>query len=232
VGHDLSVGWMIGGLDANDMRFEATLVRVHVAEEFELRRGRPDDEDGIDAVQGSRDLAEEASRVVWMLSRLSPPFRMSVHLMPRRQDGGLVRRVRMDVKNARFVVIDPDDCVRGHTSHHARSARVRAQRVSRRVQVSSHLRSTIHNQHVGAQSSTHERKPMKKQARNHVDPKLSESDGAPAMSTGATSAEFVTEMFEYDGRRQVTVYVPPAPPEAIVFAGEAGCSRRPLCRPR
>jgi enterochelin esterase-like enzyme len=35
-----------------------------------------------------------------------------------------------------------------------------------------------------------------------------------------TSAEFVSEMFEYDGGRQVTVYVPPAPPEAIIFAAD------------
>jgi hypothetical protein len=32
--------------------------------------------------------------------------------------------------------------------------------------------------------------------------------------------EFVTETFDYDGGRQVTVYVPPDPPEAIVFAGD------------
>ena len=32
--------------------------------------------------------------------------------------------------------------------------------------------------------------------------------------------EFVTETFEYDGGRHVTVYVPPDPPEAIVFAGD------------
>jgi enterochelin esterase-like enzyme len=61
---------------------------------------------------------------------------------------------------------------------------------------------------------------MKKQARHHVNHKLSESNEAPAKPTGATSAEFVTEMFEYDGGRQVTVYVPPVPPEAIVFAGD------------
>src|ERR1700747_2180758 len=61
---------------------------------------------------------------------------------------------------------------------------------------------------------------MKKQARNHVSRKLSESDGAPARPTGAVSGEFVTEMFEYDGGRQVTVYVPSDPPEAIVFAGD------------
>jgi hypothetical protein len=39
-------------------------------------------------------------------------------------------------------------------------------------------------------------------------------------SVGAVSGEFVTETFEYDGGRQVTVYVPPDPPEAVVFAGD------------
>ena len=37
---------------------------------------------------------------------------------------------------------------------------------------------------------------------------------------GAVSGEFVTEGFEYDGGRQVTVYVPPDPPEFIAFAGD------------
>src|SRR5277367_5581852 len=32
--------------------------------------------------------------------------------------------------------------------------------------------------------------------------------------------ELVTGMFEYDGGRQVTVYVPPDLPEAIIFAGD------------
>jgi enterochelin esterase-like enzyme len=36
----------------------------------------------------------------------------------------------------------------------------------------------------------------------------------------AVSGEFVTEAFKYDGGRQVTVYVPPDPPEAVVFAGD------------
>jgi len=46
--------------------------------------------------------------------------------------------------------------------------------------------------------------------------KLSESDEEP----GNISGEFLTEMFGYDGGRQVTVYVPPEPPEAVVFAGD------------
>jgi enterochelin esterase-like enzyme len=61
---------------------------------------------------------------------------------------------------------------------------------------------------------------MKKQARNHVNSKRSESDAAPAKLTRAVSGDFVIEMFEYDGGRPVTVYVPPDPPEAIVFAGD------------
>jgi pimeloyl-ACP methyl ester carboxylesterase len=61
---------------------------------------------------------------------------------------------------------------------------------------------------------------MKKQARYHVNRKLSEYDGVPSKPSRAVSGEFVTETFEYDGGRQVTVYVPPAPPEAIVFAGD------------
>jgi enterochelin esterase-like enzyme len=36
----------------------------------------------------------------------------------------------------------------------------------------------------------------------------------------ADAGEFVTETFDYDGGRQVTVYVPPDKPEAIVFAGD------------
>ncbi|MEV4597869.1 alpha/beta hydrolase-fold protein [Amycolatopsis sp. NPDC049253] len=35
-----------------------------------------------------------------------------------------------------------------------------------------------------------------------------------------TAGEWVTEIFEYDGGRRVTVYLPPDPPEAVVFAGD------------
>ena len=64
---------------------------------------------------------------------------------------------------------------------------------------------------------------MKEQAADHDDRKISETAGNPGTSakpTSADSAELVTERFEYDGGRLVTVYVPPDPPEAIVFAGD------------
>jgi len=38
--------------------------------------------------------------------------------------------------------------------------------------------------------------------------------------TDPTSGELVTETFAYDGGRQVTVYVPPMPAEAVVYAGD------------
>jgi enterochelin esterase-like enzyme len=34
------------------------------------------------------------------------------------------------------------------------------------------------------------------------------------------TGELVTELFDFDGGRQVTVYVPPDPPEVVVFAGD------------
>ena len=61
---------------------------------------------------------------------------------------------------------------------------------------------------------------MKEQAQNPVNRKLSESDEAASKPTCAVSGELVTETFNYDGGRQVTVYVPPDPSEAIVFAGD------------
>ena len=36
------------------------------------------------------------------------------------------------------------------------------------------------------------------------------------------AGQLITETFNYDGGRQVTVYVPPVPSESIVFAGDGG----------
>jgi enterochelin esterase-like enzyme len=40
------------------------------------------------------------------------------------------------------------------------------------------------------------------------------------MNDRALAGAFVTEVFDYDGGRQVTVYVPPDPPKAVVFTGD------------
>ena len=39
-------------------------------------------------------------------------------------------------------------------------------------------------------------------------------------STMSITGELITEAFEYGGGREVTVYVPPEPPVAVVFAGD------------
>nr|WP_294691584.1 alpha/beta hydrolase-fold protein [uncultured Friedmanniella sp.] len=50
-------------------------------------------------------------------------------------------------------------------------------------------------------------------------------DQGPSAPPGAAQADpvvgsLVRESFDYDGGRQVTVYVPPDPPELVVFAGD------------
>jgi enterochelin esterase-like enzyme len=48
---------------------------------------------------------------------------------------------------------------------------------------------------------------------------LSDAPSEPPRAD-STAGELVTATFDYGGGRQVTVYVPPHPPEAIVFAGD------------
>jgi hypothetical protein len=103
---------MIGGLDADDLGCKAGVMLVHELEEFELRRGGPDDEDGVNAVECTCDVIEKPMRIIRVLSRLATPFGMAVNMMLRREDCGFVCGLRMDVKDARFVVVDPDDGVR------------------------------------------------------------------------------------------------------------------------
>src|SRR5713226_7634197 len=51
-------------------------------------------------------------RIIRVLSRLPTAFRMAVNMVLRREDSGLVCRLRMDVKHSRLLVVDPDDGVR------------------------------------------------------------------------------------------------------------------------
>ena len=40
------------------------------------------------------------------------------------------------------------------------------------------------------------------------------------IATAPVRGQLITETFDYDGGRQVTAYVPPEPPEAVIFAGD------------
>ena len=87
---------------------------VHVPEEFELCLRGSDDEEGIDAVERSCRLGEESMRIIRVVSRLPAPFRMPVYMVLRCEDRCFVGRLGVDVEDAGFVVVDPDDCMRWH----------------------------------------------------------------------------------------------------------------------
>ena len=82
-----------------------------------------------------------------------------------------------------------------------------------------HRRGTVDNLTRGWQSS-HVENDAIGEANPEINCNLSESDTMPIKPMDTGFGEFVTEKFEYDGGRQVTVYVPPRAPEAIVFAGD------------
>ena len=81
-GDDLSTAWMIGRLDADDLGCKAGVMLVHNLK--------------------NSSFAEEGSRLL-------TPFGMAVHMTLQREDCVQVCGLRMDVKDARFVVVNPDD---------------------------------------------------------------------------------------------------------------------------
>jgi hypothetical protein len=46
------------------------------------------------------------------------------------------------------------------------------------------------------------------------------ADKEAVTTSSSITGKLVTETLDYDGGRQVTAYVPPVPPEAVVFAGD------------
>jgi hypothetical protein len=103
---------MIRCLDAYDLGYKGSVILVHELDEFVLRRSGPDNEDRVHPIESSRDLVKEMPWIIRVLSRLPTAFRMAVNVVLRREDCGLVCRLRMDVKDPRFLVVYPDDGVR------------------------------------------------------------------------------------------------------------------------
>lgn len=61
---------------------------------------------------------------------------------------------------------------------------------------------------------------MEKRAENPINGNTREFDACSVESMNAVSGTFVTETLGFDGGRQVTAYVPPTPPQAIIFASD------------
>jgi enterochelin esterase-like enzyme len=65
--------------------------------------------------------------------------------------------------------------------------------------------------------------PVQGKPRRLINKALPRCNGLPhkeSATVPSLAGKLVTETFEYDGGRQVTVYVPPEPPQALVFAGD------------
>ena len=105
---------MIGGFDAHDLRFEAPIVLVQVAEKLELGGRRPDDEERVGTLERARHLLEEAAGVLGRAPHISRSERVPVEMVLRREDRRLVGRIGMEMKDPGFLPIDPGDRVGGH----------------------------------------------------------------------------------------------------------------------
>ena len=102
---------MIDGLDADDSRGDRRRVCAKVSEERELRIRWADDQDLTRVLDRIGD-GIEIRRVLRRLSRADGAFLvMEVRVLRLRMQHAFVGRIRIEVDDVRFAVIDPDDAV-------------------------------------------------------------------------------------------------------------------------
>jgi hypothetical protein len=110
----LSIRRMVHRLTADDLRFDRSIVVVDIRQELNFRRGRPQDEDFVEAVESACGVAKQRPQVVRMVVLGRTALRMSVNVTMGRMKGRLVEAVGLHVENASLVVIDPNCRVGGH----------------------------------------------------------------------------------------------------------------------
>jgi hypothetical protein len=116
---ELRVRGMVHRLDADDPFLEGVLVSLCVSEEVELRLGRPHDEDFTTPIQTARDLVKEPMLVVRMVPDPQRVFVVvAMDVDTGRVNDGLIEGPRVELEDARFSMIDPNDGVlRGALNH-------------------------------------------------------------------------------------------------------------------
>ena len=108
----LGVGRMIRRFDANDVRFQWTVVLVEVAEEVQLRLGRSHQQDLTVTVENVGDVPEIPVLVVGVVP--DPQVDLVIVAMavrPRRFDVRLRQLVGVDLDDPSLFSIHPDDSV-------------------------------------------------------------------------------------------------------------------------
>jgi hypothetical protein len=98
---------VIHGLHAHDFRLEPRIVLVQVPDELKLRGRRTEDQNLSSLVEGTRDLVKEVMGVVRVRFVAFGSPRVAVNMLVRRANRGLVEPLGRNVKDARFLLIDP-----------------------------------------------------------------------------------------------------------------------------
>lgn len=109
---ELSVGRMVRRLDANDFRFELTVVLVDVFEEVQLRLGRSHEENLTVTLEGARDLAEVPVLVIGVVPDADVDLiGVAMDVRAGGIDERLLDALGVDLEDPGLFMIDPDDCV-------------------------------------------------------------------------------------------------------------------------
>ena len=104
---ELAIGRVVDPLDSYDLRGERVIVLVDVLNEVVFRRGRPEHEDLLHAFERLNDLTKE-----WLRLPGDTAFRSDTAVPPyvalRTVDRGCVDALGVDMKDLRFLMIDPN----------------------------------------------------------------------------------------------------------------------------
>lgn len=114
VGHELLVGRMVDRLYAEDFGLQVGPVLVRMPEKVKLGGAGTDKQNLLSVFERFRDVVEEVLRILGVLPSFARALRVAMHVPRGRMDRGLVERGWMDVKDACFLLIEPDDGVFGH----------------------------------------------------------------------------------------------------------------------
>jgi hypothetical protein len=105
---ELAIRGMIGRLNADDRWIQRGNMLLHVPQKVKLRHRGPDKQNAIGARERTCDLMKESVVIVWVIagSRVHI-LGMTMDMMVWRLDRILVESLRVQVKNACLIMIDP-----------------------------------------------------------------------------------------------------------------------------
>jgi hypothetical protein len=128
MGHELAVGRVIGGLDANDLLFERMVLLGEVPQKLELCCRGSQQEHLIRVGKRGRDLLEKKHTIARVVVLGRRPLGVTVEVMLRGSDGLLLELLGIDAEDARLLVVQPHD---GLMSIHWQVAKQSARQTAR-----------------------------------------------------------------------------------------------------